>query len=85
LTDWRLALILPLPVDQLIWTGEVRDFLDRREFRVRDKIVLVSGDASAGARRGLGERGWNIVVRAAWPGSPPYARGGEPAPIDLDD
>ena len=77
-------LILPLPVDRLSWTGEVRAFLDRREFRVHNKTVLIGGDASVAARRGFGERGWNIVTRAPWPGSPPYAGGGEPAPVDLD-
>ncbi|MEO6687702.1 MAG: hypothetical protein ABIS07_01810 [Dokdonella sp.] len=77
-------LVLPLPVDLLSWTGEVRDFLDHKEFRAHNKTVLIGGDASLAARRGLGERGWNIVTRAPWPGSPPYAKGGEPAPVDLE-
>jgi hypothetical protein len=77
-------LVLPLPVDRLSWTGEVRDFLDRKEFRVRNKTALIGGEASLPARRGLGERGWNIVTRAPWPGSPPYAKDGEPAPVDLE-
>lgn len=66
-------LVLPLPVDVLSWTDEVRAFLDREEFRVRNKTVLIGGDASLAARRALTERGWNIVVRAPWPGAPPYA------------
>jgi hypothetical protein len=66
-------LVLPLPVDYLSWTEEVRAFLDREEFRVTRKTVLVGGDASFAARRALTERGWNIVVRAPWPGAPPYA------------
>ena len=78
------ALVLPLPVDRLSWTGEVRDFLDRPEFRVAAKSVLIGGDASLRARRGLVERGWTIVVRSPWPGAPPYANGGEPADTDLD-
>jgi hypothetical protein len=78
-------LVLPLPVDRLSWTGEVRSFLDRREFQVRNKTVLIGGEASLQARRGLGERSWNIVTRAPWPGSPPYAQDGEPAPVDLQD
>ena len=66
-------LVLPLPVDYLSWTDEVRDFLDRAEFRVTNKTVLIGGGASLAARRALTERGWNIVVRAPWPGAPPYA------------
>jgi hypothetical protein len=76
--------VLPLPVDRLSWTAEVRRFLDREEFRVRNKTVLIGGDASLAARRGLAERGWNILVHAPRAGAPAYARGGEPAPIDVD-
>jgi hypothetical protein len=72
-------LVLPLPVDYLSWTTEVRDFLDRAEFRVTDKTVLIGGGASLAARRALTERGWNILVRAPWPGAPPYAAFDEPA------
>ena len=78
-------LLLPLPVDRLSWTADVRDFLDRAEFRVVDKTVLIGGEASLAARRGLTERGWNIRVRAPWPGAPPYAAAGaEPAAVDVD-
>jgi hypothetical protein len=72
-------LVLPLPVDYLSWTSEVRDFLDRAECRVPNKTVLIGGGASLAARRALTERGWNIVVRAPWPGAPPYAAFDEPA------
>ena len=72
-------LVLPLPVDRLSWTGEVREFVDRSEFRVPNKTVLIGGGASLAARRALTERGWNIVVRAPWPGAPPYATFDEPA------
>jgi hypothetical protein len=66
-------LVLPLPVDYLSWTREVRRFLDREEFRVANKTVLIGGTASLATRRGLTERGWSIVLRAPWPGAPPYA------------
>jgi hypothetical protein len=66
-------LVLPLPVDYLSWTEEVRTFLDREEFRTTNKTVLIGGGASPNARRALSERGWNLVVRAPWPGAPPYA------------
>ncbi|HEV7491456.1 MAG TPA: hypothetical protein VGO25_11655 [Rhodanobacteraceae bacterium] len=71
-------LIMPLPVDYLSWTAEVREFFDRREFRVTNKTVLIGGGASLLARRALTERGWNIVVRAPWPGAPAYAAFDEP-------
>jgi hypothetical protein len=76
--------LLPLPVDRLSWTGDLRAFLDRREFRIERKTVLIGGDASLLARRGLAQRGWNVVVRAPWPGAPPYAHFDEPAPVDTD-
>ena len=72
-------LVLPLPVDYLSWTSEVRDFLDRGEFRVTSKTVLIGGGASLTARRALTERGWNIVMRAPWPGVPRYAVFDEPS------
>jgi hypothetical protein len=72
-------LVLPLPVDWLSWTNEVRGFLDRAEFRVTNKTVLIGGGASLAARRALAERGWSVVVRAPWPGAPPYAAFDEPA------
>ena len=75
-------LVMPLPVDYLTWTAEVRDFLDREEFRVKDKTVLIGGGASLMARRALTERGWNIIVRAPWPGAPAYAAFDEPAEND---
>jgi hypothetical protein len=71
-----------VPVDRLSWTEEVRDFLDRDEFRVVNKTLLVGGEASLGARRALAERGWNVVVRAPWPGAPAYAAQDEPAASD---
>lgn len=75
-------IVLPLPVDWLSWTTEVRDFVDRAEFRVTNKTVLIGGGASLAARRALTERGWNIVLRAPWPGAPPYAAFDEPARND---
>ncbi|HEU4663839.1 MAG TPA: hypothetical protein VFS55_07400 [Dokdonella sp.] len=77
-------LVLPLPVDRLSWTADVARFLDRAEFRVSRKTVLIAGDASLAARRGLTERGWSIVVGVRRVGGPPYARSGEPAPIEIE-
>ncbi len=71
-------MVLALPLDWLSWTGEVRDFFDRPEFRVTNKTVLIGGGASLLARRALTDRGWNIVLRAPWPGAPAYAAFDEP-------
>lgn len=75
-------LILPLPVDLLSWTVEVRDFLDRPEFSPIRKTVLIGGDASAEAKLALADRGWKVIVRAPWPGAPAYARNDEPAAVN---
>ncbi|TCO38778.1 hypothetical protein [Dokdonella fugitiva] len=77
-------LVLPLPVDRLSATTDVERFLDRPEFRVKNKTVLIGGDASLAARRALTERGWNIVIGVRRAGAPPYARSGEPSPVDVD-
>ena len=61
--------VLPLPVDYLAWTDEVERFLDRAEFRIASKRVLVSGDATLRSQRELTRRGWSIAVRADDPGN----------------
>jgi hypothetical protein len=76
--------VLPLPVDRLSATTDVERFLDRPESRVKNKTVLIGGDASLAARRALTERGWNIVIGVRRAGAPPYARSGEPSPVDVD-
>jgi hypothetical protein len=78
-------LVLPLPVDRLSWTGEVERFLDRPEFRARNKTALIGGGASLAARRGLAERGWSVTLGVPRADAPPYARSGEPAPLDVDE
>jgi hypothetical protein len=77
-------LVLPLPVDRLSATAEVERFLDRPEFRAKNKTALIGGDASLAARRALTERGWSIVLGARRAGAPPYARSVEPAPVDVE-
>ena len=81
---WQLgdgAIVLPLPVDQLSWTREIAEFLDRSEFRVEKKSVLIAAGASLVSRRELLDRGWNVQTHVHWPGSPPYASDTEQAPL----
>jgi hypothetical protein len=57
------ALLLALPVDRLEWTPATREFFDREGFRVRDKILLLRGQASPRAISELTRRGWEIAER----------------------
>jgi hypothetical protein len=82
---WQRAdgsLLLPLPVDYLSWTPEVESFFDRPDFRLRDKTVLIAGQATPRVRRGLTERGWGLELFVRWPGAPQRAGDSEPAPLD---
>lgn len=70
---WRDAdgsVVLPLPVDYLSWSHAIGEFLDQHAFAVRNKTVLITGNASMRAQRGLTERGWSLVLDA-----PPDADG----------
>jgi len=73
---WRSpdgAIVLPLPVDYLTWSHDIGDFFDQSEFAVRNKTVLIAGEASMTAQRRLTERGWNLVLRAPHEGASEYA------------
>jgi hypothetical protein len=65
--------VLPLPVDYLTWSHDIGDFFDQSEFAVRNKTVLIAGEASMTAQRRLTERGWNLVLRAPHEGASEYA------------
>jgi hypothetical protein len=72
-------LVLPLAVDWLAWTPELRRWfalpaIDRRAQR----MLLVGGGISGRAQRELTERGWSLVSGVPYPGAPPYRR-----PFDL--
>jgi hypothetical protein len=56
--------VLPLPVDYLVWTTDVAEFIDREEFRQPRKIVLIAGEATMRTQRELTSRGWSIELRA---------------------
>lgn len=76
---WRTpegAVELPLPVDYLTWSHAIGDFFDQTAFAVKDKTVLIAGEASMTAQRKLTERGWNLVLRAPYEGAPSYAQNG---------
>ena len=65
--------ILPLPVDHLSWTGEVREFFDAAEPLTGERTVLVSGGVSLLTQRELTRRGYSLVAHLPYPDSPPYA------------
>lgn len=66
--------LLPLPVDWLAWTADLRRFFDQAAFRVAPKLALIGGEASIAAQRALTARGWGLVVKAPYEGAPAYAR-----------
>ncbi len=53
-------IIVPAPVDYVVWTEPVRSFAERRESGVAKRGIHVTGLASARAREGLRETGWTI-------------------------
>lgn len=55
------SLVLALPVDRLEWTPATREFFDLEGFRVRDKLILLRGQASPRALSELTRRGWEIA------------------------
>jgi hypothetical protein len=68
------SIVLPLPLDYLTWSHDIGDFFEQSEFAVRNKTVLIGGEASMTMQRKLTDRGWNLVLRATYEGAPPYSR-----------
>ncbi|MFO1515698.1 MAG: hypothetical protein U1F22_02010 [Lysobacterales bacterium] len=66
--------LLPLPVDWLAWTADLRSFFDQAAFRVAPRLALIGGEASIAAQRALTARGWGLVLKAPYEGAPAYAR-----------
>jgi hypothetical protein len=76
---WRTPagkLLLPMPVDYLTWNRDTAEFFDQRALTSANKTLLIGGEASMLAQRQLTERGWNLILRAPYPGAPAYAQGG---------
>lgn len=67
--------VLPLAVDWLAWTPEIRRWFDLPTVGNRPRrTLLVAGALSPKAERELTERGWSLVSRLPYPGAPPYRR-----------
>lgn len=67
--------VLPLAVDWLSWTRQLRRWFDLPVIsRKPQRTLLLSGSLSPRAQRELTERGWSIVPRLPYPGAPPYRR-----------
>lgn len=69
--------LLPMPVDYLTWSHDIGAFFDQPAFATANKTALIGGEASPLAQRQLTHRGWSLVVRAPFDGSPAYAKSGE--------
>ncbi len=67
--------VLPLAVDWLSWTPQIRRWFDLPGVGNRPhRTLLVSGALSPRAESELTERGWSLVQRPPYPGAPPYRR-----------
>ncbi len=67
--------VLPLAVDWLAWTPEIQGWFDLPTVGNQPRrTVLVAGALSPEAQDELTERGWSLVSRQPYPGSPPYRR-----------
>ena len=53
--------VVPAPVDYIVWTEPVRAFAERRELEGARRSIHVTGLASARAREGLRETGWSLA------------------------
>jgi len=53
-------IVVPAPVDYVVWTGPVRAFAERREPGGTRRGIHVTGLASARAREGLRDTGWTL-------------------------
>lgn len=67
--------VLPLAVDWLAWTPQIRRWFDMPTVGNRpQRTLLVAGAISPRAESELTERGWSLVQRPPYPGAPPYRR-----------
>jgi hypothetical protein len=53
-------IMVPAPVDYVVWTEPVRAFAERKNLTDPKRDILVTGLASAGAREGLRATGWAV-------------------------
>lgn len=75
--------VLPLAVDWLAWTPQIRRWFDLPNVGNRPRrTLLVAGALSPKAESELTERGWSLVQRPPYPGAPPYRRRLSFAPAD---
>jgi hypothetical protein len=53
-------LVVPAPVDLVVWTEQVRKFAGRSDLRGRPREILVTGTATPRAREGLTASKWTV-------------------------
>lgn len=74
--------VLPLPVDYLSWTADTaRWFAQQALWRHPQRSVISNGQISVQAQRALTSAGWSLMTGLSYPGSPPYLRVLELAPV----
>jgi len=52
--------VVPAPVDYVVWTEQVRTFAEKRNAKGGNRDILVSGVASPRSREGLRATGWAV-------------------------
>jgi hypothetical protein len=56
----RNILIVPVDVDYVSWTNDVREFSQREELQSVDRKILISGKLSPAAKKGFQAAGWQF-------------------------
>jgi len=53
-------LLVPAPVDYVVWTEAVRRFAERKDLHGKGREIFVTGSASERAREGLAATAWTV-------------------------
>ncbi len=58
-------LVVPAPVDYVVWTEAVKRFAERKDLRGKAREILVTGSASELTHAGLAATGWKLHEHSA--------------------
>ncbi len=57
-------MVVPAPIDYVVWTEPVKAFAQKKNLKVGERRILVTGLASTRAREGLQATGWSLQERS---------------------
>src|SRR5262249_7619484 len=66
----KRRLLLPLPVDRLVWTDATARFFAAPDFAVAEKTALITGATTQASARALARNGWSVMERVRYDGAP---------------